>query len=400
MTWRKWWPASALRTATPRWTPAPLRGKRRGSAGKANPDRLFAPPPRLIIAAGVALSACAPIAPGPEPLLPAAACYDRATQPQTAVVDSHLHFRAFGGPSVPFDEVMGYLRETGVRFVNIYGIGQMLPIGSPCTYYLDCPGTPVIPTLKNDFANAESLLANPPEGIHATLAMTFPDLSRPESVVAGIEVLDREFPGMFRWMGEVNLVKQALFGNAHEPVPLATIRGWAPFMSLLRERGIPIAIHSDLGRDEDPTLYLPLMQEVLDRYPDNRVVWMHMGLSLELTTLSAAEHIALMESMLDRYPNLMLDITWRIIDDNYFSRADYQPLYVAFLNEYSDRILPGTDFLASSNKDFDVYRTELKVTSRILQFVDDEAFRNIALGENYFRLLGLEYEAPMVCAAG
>ncbi|MCY3679723.1 MAG: amidohydrolase family protein [Gemmatimonadetes bacterium] len=358
-------------------------------------------PASHLIALGAVLSACSPMTPGPEPsAAPVQACYDRATQPQTAVVDSHLHFRAFGGPSLPFDEVMGYLRDTGVRFVNIYGIGQMLPIGSPCTYYLDCPGTPVIPTLKNDFANATDLLTSPPEGVHATLAMTFPDLSRPESVVEGIELLDTEFPGMFRWMGEVNLVKQALFGNAHMAVPLETIREWAPFMSLLRERGIPIAIHSDLGRDEDPTLYLPLIQEVLDLYPDNRVVWMHMGLSLELTTLPADEHIRLVSALLDRHPNLMLDITWRIIDDNYFSRADYQPLYVAFLNEYSDRILPGTDFLASSNKDFEVYRTELEVTSRILQFVDDEAFRNIALGQNYFRLLGLDEEAPAVCGAG
>ncbi len=355
--------------------------------------------PVVAVLAG-GLAACAPMTPGPElPQIPAEACYDRSTQPQTAVVDSHLHFRPFGGAPVPFAEVMGYLRDTGVRYVNVYGIGQMLPVDSECTYYLDCVGTPVVPTLKNDFANATDLLASPPEGVHATLAMTFPDLSRPESVVAGIELLDREFPGMFRWMGEVNLVKQAHFGNGHEPVPGAAIREWAPFMSLLRERGIPIAIHSDLGHDEDPTLYLPLMQEVLDRYPDNRIVWMHMGLSLELTTLPAAEHIRLMRSMLDRYPNLMLDITWRIIDDNYFSRADNQPLYVAFLNEYSERILPGTDFLASSNKDFDVYRTELEVTSRILRFVDDEAFRNIALGQNYFRLLGLADEAPAVCGA-
>ncbi len=355
----------------------------------------------VAIAAATALSACSQATPAPPPpQTPVPACYDRATEPQTAIVDSHLHFRPFGGPPVPFDEVMGYLRETGVRYVNIYGIGQMLPVDSDCTYYLDCVGTPVIPTLKNDFANATDLLVSPPEGVHATLAMTFPDLSRPESVVAGIELLDAEFPGMFRWMGEVNLVKQALFGNAHFPVPLETIREWAPFMNLLRERGIPIAIHSDLGNNEDPTLHLHLMREVLDRYPDNRVVWMHMGLSLELTTLPASEHIALMESMLDRYPNLMLDITWRIIDDNYFSRADYQPLYVAFLNEYSDRILPGTDFLASSNKTLEVYREELEVTSRILRFVDDEAFRNIALGGNYFRLLGLEDVAPAVCGAG
>ena len=359
-------------------------------------------PGLLVVAAAAALSACAtPPQLGLDAFQPSRtlgfACYDRATQPQTAVVDTHLHFRPFGGVAVPFDEVMGYLRDTGVRFVNIYGIGQMLPVDSPCTYYLDCPGTPVIPTLKNDFANANSFLANPPPDIHVTLSMTFPDLGRPESVLAGIELLDTEYPGMFRWMGEVNLVKQALFPNGHEPVPDGVIAEWAPFMAVLRERGIPIAIHSDLGSEEAPTRYLPLMQAVLDQYPDNKIVWMHMGLSRELTTLPATEHIALMSSMLDRHPNLMLDITWRVIDDSYFSRADYQPLYVDFLNEYSERILPGTDFLASSDKDFEVYKSELEVTSRILAFVNDEAFRNIALGGNYFRLLGLEYEAPRIC---
>ena len=329
-------------------------------------------------------------------------CYDRSALPQTSVVDTHLHLRPFGGQPVPFNEVMRYLRETGVIFVNIYGIGQMLPVDSRCTYYLDCPGTPVIPTLKNDFANASNLLANPPSDIHVTLAMTFPDLARPETVLAGMDLIESEYRGMFRWMGEVNLVKQALFENGHEAVPLVKIAEWKPFMKRLRERDIPIAIHSDLGNDEEPTRYLPWMREVLDRYPDNKVVWMHMGLSLELTDMPAAEHIRIMKSMLDRYPNLMLDIAWRIIDDNYFSKEENQPLYVDFLNEYSERILTGTDFLASSNKDLDVYRTELEVTSRINRFLSDEAFRNIALGQNYFRLTGLndQYTALPVCRAG
>ena len=329
-------------------------------------------------------------------------CYDRSAQHQTAVVDTHLHLRPFGGAPVPFDEVMRYLRETGVVFVNIYGIGQMLPVDSPCTYYLDCLGTPVTPTLKNDFANASNLLANTPSDIQVTLAMTFPDLAHPETILPSMDLLEAEYPGRFSWMGEVNLVKQALFGNGHEPVPLARIAEWGPFMKRLRERDIPIAIHSDLGSDEEPTRYLPWMQEVLDRYPDNKIVWMHMGLSLELKTMPAAEHIRLMKSMLDRYPNLMLDIAWRIIDDNYFSKEENQPLYVDFLNEYSDRILPGTDFLASSNKDFAVYRTELEATSRINRFLNDEAFRNIALGENYFRLTGLspQYTALPVCGTG
>ena len=170
-------------------------------------------------------------------------------------------------------------------------------------------------------------------------------------------------------------------------------------MEALRERDIPLAIHADLGNDEDPTRYLAVMKEVLRLYPDNKIVWVHMGLSGELVDMNAAQHIQTMTALLDRYPKLMLDISWRVIDDSYFSSPDKRALYIQFLNDYSERILPGTDFLASRDKDIHVYRTELHVTSRILRDLNDSAFRNIALGQNYFRLLGLDYTAPPVCAS-
>ena len=324
-------------------------------------------------------------------------CYDRSAQSQTAVVDTHLHFRPFGGPAIPFEEMVSYLEETGVLFANVYGIGQMLPVTSSCTYYVDCPGTPVTPTLKNDFVNAANHILNASAGVHLTLSMSFPDLSRPETVLPGMQLLDEEYPGAFAWMGEVNLVKQALFGNGRAPVSLTTLPKWAPFMEALRDRSMPLSIHADLGHDEEPTRYLPLMEDVLRLYPDNTIVWVHMGLSRELVKIDAAQHVRIVKSLLDRYPKLLVDIAWRVIDDAYFSDPDNRALYVSFLNEYSERILPGTDFLASRDKDLDVYRTELQVTSRILRDLDATAFRNIALGQNYFRLLDLDYTAPPVC---
>ena len=328
------------------------------------------------------------------------ACYDRSAMPHTAVVDTHLHMRPFGGTALPFTEVIGYLEKTGILFANIYGIGQMLPVSSTCTYYLDCVGTPVTPTLKNDFVNAANVAAYKPDSVRLVLSMTFPDLADPQSVLAGIRLLDAEFPGMFRWMGEVNLVKQALFGNGHTAVPLETIAEWAPFMALLRERGIPIAIHSDLGHDEDMTEYLAWIEEVLRLYPDNKIVWMHLGLSRELTKVDAGEHIRIMEDLVGRYPNLLFDLSWRVIDDSVFADADTRARYAAFINAHSERFLPGTDFVASANKTFAIYRDELEVTGRIHRELDDNAFRNIALGQNYFRLLGLDHEAPAVCAPG
>ena len=324
-------------------------------------------------------------------------CYDRSLEPQTAVVDAHLHFRPFGGPEIPFEELVGYLEETGVLFANVYGIGQTLPDFSSCTYYLDCPGTPLTPSPRNDVANAAGYLASPSARVHLTMSMTFPDLARPATILPEMRRLEEEYPRVFSWMGEVNLVKQAVFANRRGAVPEEVLPEWAPFMAALRDRGMPLAIHSDLGNDEDPTLYLPLMEEVLRLYPDNDIVWMHMGLSRELTEMAPAEHIAIMKSMLDRHPRLMLDISWRVLDDAYFSDPEARAPYVPFLNEYSERILPGTDFLASRDKDFEVYRTELEVTSRILRYLDDTAFRNIALGQNYFRLLGLNYTAPRIC---
>ena len=314
-----------------------------------------------------------------------------------AVVDTHIHFRPFAGPAIPYEELVGYLEATGVLFANVYGIGQMLPENSPCTYYLDCPGTRVTPSLRNDLANASDHAALAPDHLHLTLSMSFPDLANPDSILPQMERLEAEFPGVFHWMGEVNLVKQALFGNGHTPVAVEAIDAWAPFMAVLRDRNIPLALHADLGNDDEPTRYLPLMETVLERYPDNPIVWVHMGLSRELTTMDPARHVELLSAMLARHPRLMLDLSWRVLDDAYFADPQVRDVYVPFLNAHAERMLPGTDFLASRDKDFDVYRTELEVTSRIFQQLDDHAFRQIALGGNYIRLLGLPYEAPSVC---
>ena len=351
--------------------------------------------------AGLVLAGCASAPSGPSLAMfqGGAGCYDRATMPHTAVVDTHVHFRPFGGPALAFTDMVGYLERTGVLFANVYGIGQMLPVSSACTYYLDCVGTPVVPTLKNDFVNAANVAAHKPDGVHLTLSMTFPDLAQPETVLAGMRLLDQEFPGYFRWMGEVNLVKQALFGNGHEPVPLDTIRRWAPFMAHLRERDIPIAIHSDLGNDADMTKYQRWIEEVLRLYPDNTIIWMHLGLSRELTRVNADEHIRIMVALLTRYPKLMFDLSWRVIDDSVFADPAMRGQYAAFINAHSERFLPGSDFVASANKTFAIYQEELDVTGRIHTALDDSAFRNIVLGQNYFRLLDLPYEAPPVCAA-
>ena len=340
---------------------------------------------------------------GPLTLAPFAkgstGCFDRAQRPPLAVVDTHLHARPFGGPPIPFPDLVGILRRNGVLFASLYGIGQRLPVHSPCTYYLNCPGEPAAPSLKSDFSNAQNVLDVQPPDLRLLLSMTFPDLAKPEEVLPRMALLDREYPGLFRWMGEVNLVKQALFRNGHQAVPAEVIASWQPFMAELQRRGIPLAIHADLGNDQEPLKYLPLMEAVLRRYPNNRIVWMHLGLSKELTAIDPKRHVQLLESQLRRHPNLSYDLSWRILYDQVFKDPAKRAPYVALLNRWPKRFIPGTDFVAAAGKTEQVYREELAVTSSILASVNDEAFRRIALGQNYFELAGLDATAPKVCGS-
>lgn len=255
--------------------------------------------------------------------------------------------------------------------------------------------------MKNDFENAANYVEYPRDNMHVALSMTFPDLSNPKDIAAKIELLEAEYPGLFQWMGEVNLHKEALRGNGHVPATVENIAQWKDFMLILRERGIPIGIHSDLGDDNNPTKNLHLMQEVLRQYPDNKIVWMHMGLSRELVKMDAAAHIKLMSQFLDEHANLSVDISWTVIAEAYYNTPEKQALYVEFFNRYPTRILAGTDFVAASSKSMEVYIKEANVTGGILADLNDDAFRAIALGQNYFDLapgLGDQFEAPAICA--
>ena len=126
-------------------------------------------------------------------------CYDRSTMPYTAIVDTHLHFRPFAvSTAPPFEEVVQYLRDAGVLFANIYGIGQTCPATLSCTDNASCLSTPIRPSLRNDILNAENLIRwktsnSETQDVHFILSMTFPDLSDPSSVLSGIHLLDREY---------------------------------------------------------------------------------------------------------------------------------------------------------------------------------------------------------------
>ena len=93
-------------------------------------------------------------------------------------------------------------------------------------------------------------------------------------------------------------------------------------------------------------------------------------------------------------------------------------IYLELFEKYPERFLTGTDFVSSMGepdeypglptfkkiptgcmKDEANHKRQVTDTSALNIFFNDEAFRKIVLGENYFKLTGLdsEFAAPKMC---
>lgn len=93
-------------------------------------------------------------------------------------------------------------------------------------------------------------------------------------------------------------------------------------------------------------------------------------------------------------------------------------VYLDLFEKFPDRFLTGTDFVSSMGepkdfpgimkfkevpsgciKDEANYRRQVTDTSAVNIFFNDEAFKKIVLGENFFKITGLDkqFGAPNVC---
>ncbi|MBM7073738.1 amidohydrolase family protein [Shewanella sp. 202IG2-18] len=322
-------------------------------------------------------------------------CFDRNQLSHTLQVDTHLHTQPFNNEAMPTDKLMSILNKAGIKYVNAYGIGQTFAVKTACKHYLDCPNTPIKPSWVNDFRNLKAFTKHKYKNIVTKLSMSFPDLANPENILQRVIYIQNKYPNKFKWVGEVNLIQHALLSNAHEPATISDINNWQPFMAYLRTHNLPLTLHADIGLNDSPFEYIHLMRHVLERYPDNKIVWAHMGLSTEQSKIDTKNHIGLMNSFLKNHPNLTLDISSTVLEENFFSRD--RTRYVALINKYPSQFINGTDFLAYENFDFEDYDHTLKTVSEIHKYINDEAFRNIALGQNYFNLLGLQQQTPRIC---
>lgn len=173
-------------------------------------------------------------------------------------------------------------------------------------------------------------------------------------------------------------------------------------MELAAQQRLPISFHSDAGNTGNPQAFVHLMDLVLNLYGNaNDIVWLHLGgCSKELKfseTSKLDRHFEMLGKRLEKYPKLKVDLAWDVLFDNVYSLDEGLAKTVSLLNKYPDRFIAGTDFVAALSKNQTQYAYELQKTGAPFQFASHEAFRKVALGQNWFELLNLPMRAPTIC---
>ena len=123
----------------------------------------------------------------------------------------------------------------------------------------------------------------------------------------------------------------------------------------------------------------------------------------------------------------MMHEKWEELKDTVHASGSHQTLtgptyaftvYLDLFQKFPDRFLTGTDFVSSMGepedypgmkqfkevptgcmKDEANHRRQVTDTSAVNIFFDDDTFKKIVLGENFFKLTGLDkqFKAPDVC---
>lgn len=263
-------------------------------------------------------------------------CWDRRAEDGFLnVIDLHNHFEAFGGPGVPFQTYLSWMRENGILFANMMGLGQRLvqhnPSDPACCYYLHCPtfNYTVEPSIENDVKNAINyrdhyINSNLNNTVYLLPSLTFANLQSPQNNSEELDYLLTEFPNTFKWIGEINVFKHALAANGffnNPPVTEASVNngsldsllGWA------QRTGTPVTLHCDIGCDNYDSV--PNAPEACATPPADEALaaqnfqWWKTLLgdyypaffnesNYPLPNFRKIQHVKVFDTILSRYPNM------------------------------------------------------------------------------------------------
>ena len=209
--------------------------------------------------------------------------------------------------------------------------------------------------------------------------------------ICGFNVADRNavdhvermlalYPNLWQGIGEVFLRHDDLTALTYGDVPRATSSAFGRLLDLAAARDLPVLVHSNIGPAwlEQPD-YLGEIESAIRTHPNTRVIWAHAGISRRIVI---ANHTDILRRMLGQYPNLTVDLSWVIFEQEIAPGGVLDRRWVSLIEEYPGRFVIGSDTGAF----FEQYKLTLQRYYLLLDALKTETARKVA-HDNFLALL-------------
>jgi predicted TIM-barrel fold metal-dependent hydrolase len=313
-----------------------------------------------------------------------------AQAPRYEIVDGHLHFLNFVQDTAGMDAFFKAMDDTGVVESAVIGMPVVKKWDEGDekrpTYYLDNDARTYWYS-ATDFLVARAVLDLPKD-----------KQARLHPFICGFNSADRNavdhvarmlalYPNFWQGIGEVFLRHDDLTALTYGDTPRATTSAFGRLLDLAAARDLPVLVHSNIGPAwlEQPN-YLGEIESAIRAHPKTRVIWAHAGISRRIVI---ADHTDILRRMLGQYPNLTVDLSWVIFEQEIVPGGVLDRRWVTLLEEYPGRFVIGSDSVGF----FDQYKPTLQRYYLLLDALKPETARKVA-HDNFLALLPARRTTP------
>jgi len=306
-----------------------------------------------------------------------------AERPEYEIVDGHFHFLNFVQETAGMDSFFKAMDDAGVVESTVLGMPVVKKWDEGDdkrpTYYLDNDAR-VYWYSATDFLVARAVLDLPKEKQARLHPFICGFNSADRNAVDHVERMLALYPNFWQGIGEVFLRHDDLTALTYGDVPRGTSKAFGRLLDVAASHNLPVLVHSNIGPAwlERPD-YLSEIESAIQAHPNTRMIWAHAGISRRIVI---PNHTEILRRMLGQYPNLTIDLSWVIFDQEIAPGGVLDRKWPTLIEEFPSRFVIGSDTVGV----FDQYKPTIQRYYLLLDALKPETARKVA-HDNFLALL-------------
>jgi hypothetical protein len=306
-----------------------------------------------------------------------------ADAPRYQIVDGHFHLLNFVQESDGIEAFLKVMDATGVPESVIIGMPVVKQWDESQkdrpTYYLDDDGRTYWYS-ATDFLVGNMVMGLSPEKRKRLHPFICGFNSADKNAVDHVERMLAAFPGLWEGIGEVFARHDDLTALTYGDTSRANTQAFDRLIALAEKHDMPILIHSNIGSAwRENTDYLSEIEYAVKNHPNAKIIWAHCGISRRIVI---PNHTQILDRMLQTYPNLRVDISWVIFEQEIAPNGVLNKDWPALIEKYPDRFIIGSDVVGT----FSQYKSTIQRYYLVLDALKPATAKKVAQ-ENFLAAL-------------